>query len=401
MAESKYVARGRLLVLEKDPNAREELEKMNKKKVGAPYRHAESVFMALASIRCMTGASCENLEGLARQALGDDDAPGHAHTCRRINGIKVDIREGMVMASGKMRAIRMAAGPSGLRRNDRGERTRKKWKLGRGFVKVHMLVEVRTRRVLALRVTDVRTRRVLALRVTDVRTGDSPMFEPLVTEATAALDRAEARAKALGGKEAEEAAENAAEAKGDEDAAIAAEAVRAASEEAAAARAVAAGAGGTAREREPEASVSAAAVASAAGGGAGRITCADGAYASRKNIAPCRELGVVPFIKMNKTATTAGKGEGDGRGRAVRERPGFGARYVSDMTAGEKATSMEARKAASGYGRRRAAETVFAALKRLFGSGARSLKWGNTVQEVNLKASLYNRMVSMAAGGTG
>ncbi len=108
---------------------------------------------------------------------------------------------------------------------------------------------------------DVRTRHVLALRVTDERTGDSPMFEPLVTEAAAALDRAEARETAPG-KEAEKAKEAKEEA-----AAIAAEAVRAA------------------REREPEASVSAAAVASAAEGGGGRITCADGAHASRKNVA--------------------------------------------------------------------------------------------------------------------
>ncbi len=120
MAESKYVARGRLLVLEKDPNAGEELKKMNKKKVGAPYRYAESIFMAMAAIRCMTCASYENLEGLARQALGDDDAPRHAHTCRRINGIKVDICEGMVMASSKMRTVRMAVDSSGLQRHNRG-----------------------------------------------------------------------------------------------------------------------------------------------------------------------------------------------------------------------------------------------------------------------------------------
>ncbi len=62
---------------------------------------------------------------------------------------------------------------------------------------------------------------------------------------------------------------------------------------------------------------------------------------------------------------------------------------------------MEAWKAASGCGRRWTAETAFAAFKRLFGSDVRSLRWGNIVLEVNLEASLYNRMVSMAAGGTG
>ena len=280
MAESKCAARGRLLVLEKDPNAGEELEKVNRKKAGAPCRHAESAFMDLAAVRRMTGASHENLEGLARQAPGDDDAPRHAHTCRKNNGTKADIRGGMAMASSKMRAMRVAAGPSGPQRNDRGERTRKKRKPRRGFVKAHVLV-------------DARTRRVLAPKAAGGRAGDSPVSGPLVTEAAAALDRAEARGKALGGKEAEAAAE----AKGDEAAAIAAEAVRAAPEEEAAARAVAADAGGTAREREPEAS------ASAAEGGAGRIACADGAHASRKNVAPCKEPGIVPFIKTNKTAT--------------------------------------------------------------------------------------------------
>ena len=210
MAESKYVARGRMLVLQRDPNEGEELEKMNRKKVGAPYRYPEPVFLALAAIRCLTGASYEALEGLARQASGDDGTPRHARTCRRINGIKAGIRGGMVIASSSKRAVRMATDSSGLQRNDRGEWITKKCKLKRGFVRVHVLV-------------DVDTRRVLALKVTDEKTGDAPVFEALVTEAVAALDRAAARGEARG-KEAE-----AAEEKEEAAAAIAAEAMRSAS----------------------------------------------------------------------------------------------------------------------------------------------------------------------------
>ena len=175
---------------------------------------------------------------------------------------------------------------------------------------------------------DVGTRRVLALKVTDEKTGDAPVFETLVTEAVAALYSVAAR----GGGGARGKGAEAAEAEGKEEAAaaIAAVAVRPASEEAAAACAVAADNGGTAREREPEASVSAAAAAAAAEGA--KATCADGAYASRKNVAPCRELGIVPFIKMGKNAATAGKGGGNGRGGVARERPGFGTKYVSDLT---------------------------------------------------------------------
>ncbi len=75
--------------------------------------------------------------------------------------------------------------------------------------------------------------------------------------------------------------------------------------------------------------------------------------------------------------------------------------YVSDLTAAEKAASMEAWKAASRYGRRWTVEIVFSAVKRLFGSGVRALKWKNIVQEVGLKVALYNRLVGMASGGIG
>ena len=200
---------------------------MNRKKVGAPYRYAEPVFLALAATRCLTGASRGALDGLARQALGDDGTPRHARTCRRISGTKAGIRGGMVIASGSKRAVRTAADSSGPQRNDRGERMTKKWKLKRGFARARVLA-------------DADARRVLALKVTDEKTGGAPVFEALVTEAVAAPDGAAARGEARG-KEAEAKAE---EEKEEAAAAIAAEAVRSAPGEAAAARAVAADDGG-------------------------------------------------------------------------------------------------------------------------------------------------------------
>ncbi len=47
-AESKRAARGRMLVLRRDPSEGEELERMDRKNVGAPCRCAEYMFMALA-----------------------------------------------------------------------------------------------------------------------------------------------------------------------------------------------------------------------------------------------------------------------------------------------------------------------------------------------------------------
>ncbi len=126
MAESEYVARGRLLVLQRDPNEGGEPERMNRKKVGAPHRYADPVFLAPAAMRRLTGASHGAPEGLARQAPGDDGTPRHALTCGRINVTRRASAWGRswrraTSAPGDERAVRMAADSPGPQRNDRGE----------------------------------------------------------------------------------------------------------------------------------------------------------------------------------------------------------------------------------------------------------------------------------------
>ena len=69
-----------------------------------------------------------------------------------------------------MGTIRFAVDSTGLKQHNRGEWLRQKWKVRRGFVKMHVLA-------------DVDTRKILAVRVTDDRTGDSPMFVPLLDDA--------------------------------------------------------------------------------------------------------------------------------------------------------------------------------------------------------------------------
>ncbi len=47
------------------------------------------------------------------------------------------------------------------------------------------------------------------------------------------------------------------------------------------------------------------------------------------------------------------------------------------------------------YGKRWIAETVFSCLKRRFGEYVYSVKFKNMIQEMMLKASLYNKMISI------
>jgi transposase len=50
---------------------------------------------------------------------------------------------------------------------------------------------------------------------------------------------------------------------------------------------------------------------------------------------------------------------------------------------------------AKGYGYRWMAESAFSSIKRVFGEHISSIKWGNIVKELLLKASIYNLFMAM------
>ena len=47
------------------------------------------------------------------------------------------------------------------------------------------------------------------------------------------------------------------------------------------------------------------------------------------------------------------------------------------------------------YGQRWIVETVFSSIKRMFGEYVYSVRFKNMIQEMMLKASLYNKMISI------
>ena len=65
--------------------------------------------------------------------------------------------------------VTIAVDSSGIKVSNRGEWIRKKWKVKRGFIKVHIAV-------------DTRTKQILAIEVTKETVSDGKMLEPLVEE---------------------------------------------------------------------------------------------------------------------------------------------------------------------------------------------------------------------------
>jgi hypothetical protein len=103
----------------------------------------------------------------------------------------------------------------------------------------------------------------------------------------------------------------------------------------------------------------------------------DGAYDSRKNFHFLADHGIEPVIKVRKNSSFKARGCMP-RKKAVVEQLG----------------NPEWKKK-KGYGYRWIAESSFSAIKRIFGEHISSIKWGNIVKELLLKASIYNLFMAM------
>ena len=124
--------------------------------------------------------------------VGESQTPSFSQLYKRINRLDVDTDQtGVVTVSDRKHSRILAADATGLKRHSRGEWMRAKWKVRRGFVKMHVLV-------------DTETMKILALSVTDDSVGDSTMFSSLLGQHVDAIrkeggpDGAPDRPKATG-----------------------------------------------------------------------------------------------------------------------------------------------------------------------------------------------------------
>ena len=114
-------------------------------------------------------------------------------------------------------------------------------------------------------------------------------------------------------------------------------------------------------------------------GGAVDELFADGAYDSNNTFKCLSEHGITPCIKVRKNSRVKLKTNHILRNLSVLAQR-------NDFQKWEDGVS---------YGHRWMAETVFSSLKRMFGEYVYSVKFKNMIQEMMLKASLYNKIISI------
>jgi len=259
----------------------EELKAMNEGKEGARFRYPESFMRLLAVIHAYL-LPYRQLEGFVRALTKHVDglkAPDYTTIWWRLKRMKLELDPEVKLDED----VTIAVDSSGIKVSNRGEWIRRKWKVRRGYLKVHIAV-------------DVRTKQILSIEVTKEDVHDGKMLRPLV-------DKASKNAKVS------------------------------------------------------------------------RVL-ADGAYDSRRNFRYLAERGIEPVIKVRRNSSTKARGC-----------------YARRLAVIEQLD--EGWKKKHGYGMRWMAESAFSCIKRMFGEHIRSVRGGNIVKELILKAYIYNLFMGM------
>ena len=259
-----------------------ELKAMNEHKEGAKYRYPESFVKLLAVVHAYV-LPYRQLEGFMRalsQHVDGLKAPDYTTIWWRVAKMKIDIARNVELD----KDVTIAVDSTGIKVSNRGEWIRKVWKVKRGFIKVHIAV-------------DTKTKQILAIEVTKENVGDGKMLGRLV--------------ESSGRK------------------------------------------------------------------GNVRRVLADGAYDSKNNFRMLASNNIEAVIRVRKNASLRGGGCMPRKFAVLEQLGNEGWRKVR------------------GYGYRWMAESAFSSLKRIFGEYITSVRWKNIVNELLLKASIYNLFMKM------
>ena len=168
--DARYVARGKAATMKADPAWDRDLEEANRGKRGRPFKYPDGLIEMIAIFRMITGMGYRECEGVAAKSMGGECAPDHTTICKRINRMEIKAANGNLEAANGDGAVQMIIDGTGMIPSTRGEWIRHKWKIKRGFIRLSIMV-------------DAKTRKILAFVITDETVGESPQLPSMLDEA--------------------------------------------------------------------------------------------------------------------------------------------------------------------------------------------------------------------------
>jgi hypothetical protein len=148
-----------------------ELEKMNEGKEGRKFVYPDSFIKLLGYMRAYFHLPYRQTEGVVR-ALATNTVPSisdYSRICRRINRLNIMISD-IDKSSLHDDYFVIAIDSTGIKVSNRGEWIRNRWNVKRGYLKIHVAVDIKRKRILSLNATSeqVHDGKVLSGLVDDI-----------------------------------------------------------------------------------------------------------------------------------------------------------------------------------------------------------------------------------------
>jgi hypothetical protein len=135
-----------------------DLELMNKNKKGKPFVFPNSFILVIGYIRYSFHLPYRQIEGIIN-ATGKSlptNPPSYGHICKRINKLNININDHDRKDDDDDEYIIIAADSTGIKITNRGQWMNEKWNIPnrKGYLKIHVTVNIKTKEILALEVTN-------------------------------------------------------------------------------------------------------------------------------------------------------------------------------------------------------------------------------------------------------
>lgn len=383
--DAKYEAIGEAEIPRYNPEWEGELEKMNRGKVGRPYKYPHSMMASIAMAKIMWGNSYRRCRGKLKRCWPGKRIPVFSTIWKRIGVSMPEFERDPAFRPEPGSTVRLVVDSTGIKNSNRGEWIRVKWNVKRGFFKMHILV-------------DIDTLRVLEFCLTDMNGGDAAQLPGLVggllkeyagegaplPDPVAELVVDQAREGGAGRPDRSQTLMDRWLPGGD-------------------------GADGVSGDGES----GDAADGDEYGGDAGLLRIhraleergihvklwGDGAYDARYVFSLLKSLGIAPLVRVRIDSGTRARGVDGTRSRAVLDqlggRGGCTSQELARMTKSERQANQKDWRKRVEFGLRWLVEIVISAFKRVFGESVRALKPHTAYVEIATKIAAYNHTLDV------
>ncbi len=164
-----------------------ELEKMNEGKEGRKFVYPDSFIKLLGYMRAYFHLPYRQTEGVVRAHAANtlpSSIPDYSRICRRINRLNIKISDNDKSNLYDDNFV-IAIDSTGVKVTNRGEWIRHKWNVKRGYLKIHVAVDIKRKRILSLQVTSseqVHDGKVLPKLVDDITIKNNKIIDMTIAD---------------------------------------------------------------------------------------------------------------------------------------------------------------------------------------------------------------------------